>query len=153
MADREVGPQRPACEESDRDDRGPVQRTIELVAGRWTLAVLIELYRGGRRYGDLDAVLDGVSHKLLTDTLRRADRGALIIRHVDSGRVDTVALHAPKLPVRRGREWLVHHLMMGRLRGHLHTVHKPILGTAGSRARDSSSYSLDDGPSPCSPNG
>lgn len=44
------------------------QRVISLIDGRWTLAVLAELVDGGRRYQELDDALDGVSHKVLTDT-------------------------------------------------------------------------------------
>jgi DNA-binding HxlR family transcriptional regulator len=44
---------------------------IVLLAGRWTMPVLAELADGGRRYQDLDHALEGVSHKVLTATLRR----------------------------------------------------------------------------------
>ncbi len=69
------------------------QQTIELLAGRLTIAVLVELSESGRRYQDLDTLLDDVSHKVLTDTLRRAERDGLITRHVDSSRVDTSTLY------------------------------------------------------------
>jgi DNA-binding HxlR family transcriptional regulator len=49
-------------------NRWESQRVIGLIDGRWTLAVLAELRVGGRRYQDLDEALDGVSHKVLTDT-------------------------------------------------------------------------------------
>jgi len=41
-----------------------------LLSGRWTPAVLAELRDGGPRYQDFD----GVSHKLLADTLRGDER-------------------------------------------------------------------------------
>jgi DNA-binding HxlR family transcriptional regulator len=69
------------------------RRVIQLVEGRWTLAVLAELLEGGRRYQELDDALDGVSHKVLTDTLRRAERDGLITRHLDPSRVDTATLY------------------------------------------------------------
>ena len=69
------------------------QRVISLIDGRWTLAVLAELVDGGRRYQELDDALDGVSHKVLTDTLRRAERDGLVVRHLDPGRVDTATLY------------------------------------------------------------
>jgi DNA-binding HxlR family transcriptional regulator len=62
---------------------------VQLLDGRWTLAVLVELADGGRRYQDLDDALDGVSHKVLTDTLRRAESDGLVVRHLDPGRVET----------------------------------------------------------------
>jgi len=46
---------------------------VELLAGRWTLAVLNELAESGHRYQDLYDALDGVSYKVLTDRFRRAE--------------------------------------------------------------------------------
>jgi hypothetical protein len=62
---------------------------IGLMDGRWTVAVLTELQDGGRRYQELDHV----SHKVLTDTLRRLERYGLVVRHLDPSRVDTATLH------------------------------------------------------------
>jgi DNA-binding HxlR family transcriptional regulator len=56
----------------------------------WTLAVLVN---GGRRYQDLHDVLDGVSHQVLTDTLRQAERDGPIARHLDANRAETAALY------------------------------------------------------------
>lgn len=64
-----------------------------LIGGRWTLMMLAELASGGRRYQDLHEALEGISHKVLTDTLRRAERDGLIRRHLDSGRMDTANLY------------------------------------------------------------
>jgi DNA-binding HxlR family transcriptional regulator len=69
------------------------QRLVALIDGRWTLALLAELLDEGRRYQELDEALDGVSHKVLTDTLRRAERDGLIARHLDPSRVDTATLY------------------------------------------------------------
>ena len=66
---------------------------VGLIGGRWTLMMLAELAAGGRRYQDLHDGLDGISHKVLTDTLRRAERDGLIGRHLDSGRMDTANLY------------------------------------------------------------
>jgi len=48
---------------------------------------------GGRRYQDLHDALDGISPKVLTETLRRAERDGLIRRHLDSGRMETANLY------------------------------------------------------------
>lgn len=69
---------------------GPV---VQMLGGRWTLAVLGELYERGRRYQDLDEALDAVSHKVLTDTLRRAERDGLVTRQLDAGRVETATVY------------------------------------------------------------
>jgi DNA-binding HxlR family transcriptional regulator len=64
-----------------------------LIGSRWTLKVLAVLSAGGRRYQDIHSTLDGVSHKVLTDTLRSAERNGLIIRRLDSERTDTTTLY------------------------------------------------------------
>lgn len=68
-------------------------KLVQLLSGRWTLAVFSELHERGRRYQELDDALDGISHKVLTDTLRRAERDGLIVRHVDPGRIETATLY------------------------------------------------------------
>jgi DNA-binding HxlR family transcriptional regulator len=64
-----------------------------LIGARWTLKVLAELTAGGRRYQDVHDALDGVSHKVLTGTLRSAERDGLISRRLDSERTDTTTLY------------------------------------------------------------
>jgi DNA-binding HxlR family transcriptional regulator len=54
------------------------RQLLELLAGRWTPAVLSELQDKGRRYQDLDEAIADISHKVLTDTLRRAERDGFI---------------------------------------------------------------------------
>jgi DNA-binding HxlR family transcriptional regulator len=66
---------------------------VGLIGGRWTLMVLAELAAGGLRFQNLHDVVDGVSPKVLTDTLRRAERDGLIRRHLDSGRMGTATLY------------------------------------------------------------
>jgi DNA-binding HxlR family transcriptional regulator len=45
---------------------------VHLLDGRWTPALLSQLVDGGCRYQDLHDALNGISYKVLTDTLRRA---------------------------------------------------------------------------------
>jgi DNA-binding HxlR family transcriptional regulator len=66
---------------------------VQLLAGRWTVALLSELGNADRRYQDLHDALDGISHKVLTETLRRAERDGLISRRLDSGHVGTATLY------------------------------------------------------------
>jgi DNA-binding HxlR family transcriptional regulator len=66
---------------------------VRLIMGRWTLKVMAELSEGGRRYQDLHDALGGISHKSLTDTLRRAERDGLVMRHVDAERVVIATLY------------------------------------------------------------
>ena len=69
------------------------RRGIELLAGRWTVEVLVQLAHRGRRYQDLNEALEEVSRKVLTDTLRRAERDGLVVRHVDRNRIGTATLY------------------------------------------------------------
>ncbi|MDA8284471.1 MAG: winged helix-turn-helix transcriptional regulator [Actinomycetota bacterium] len=66
---------------------------VGLLGGRWTLAVVAELEKGGRRSQDLHDALGGVFYKVLTDTLRRAERDGLISRRLDEGRIETATLY------------------------------------------------------------
>lgn len=80
----------------EKSDKGQSERSralVALLAGRWTLAVIDELAEGGRRYQDVHDALDGISHKVLTDTLRRAERDGIVARRLDSGRMETATLY------------------------------------------------------------
>ena len=68
-------------------------RFIQLLGGRWTLRVLTHLAGVGRRYQDLHNALDGVSYKVRTDTLRRAERDGLVARRFDPRRVEIATLY------------------------------------------------------------
>lgn len=54
--------------------------------------MLAGLLERGRRYQDLHDPLDGISYKVLTETLRRAERG-FVARHLDGGRIETATLY------------------------------------------------------------
>ena len=68
-------------------------RFFALVGARWCLPIIEQLGEGGRRYQDLHDALDGISYKVLTETLRRAERDGLITRRLDGGRVETTTLY------------------------------------------------------------
>jgi DNA-binding HxlR family transcriptional regulator len=69
------------------------EQFIRLLGGRWTLAILTGLANGGLRYQGVYEALDGISFKVLTETLRRAERDGLIARHLDPCRVETSTLY------------------------------------------------------------
>jgi DNA-binding HxlR family transcriptional regulator len=71
----------------------PANPLVQLLAGRWTLALLAELLDHGHRYQDLHDAVDGISYKVLTETLRRAERDGLIARHLDGERIETTTLY------------------------------------------------------------
>jgi DNA-binding HxlR family transcriptional regulator len=75
------------------DRRPEAQHVVHLLSGRWTLAVLAELGSGGRRYQELHDSVDGIAHKVLTETLRRMERDGLIARHLDADHIETATLY------------------------------------------------------------
>lgn len=58
----------------------PVTATLELIGGRWKAAILYYLSYGPRRFGQLDAVITGISRKVLTDQLKELEKDNLISR-------------------------------------------------------------------------
>lgn len=66
---------------------------IGLMRRRWTIDVVAVLAQGDRRYQEIHDALDGVSYKVLTETLRRAERDGLLSRHLAPDRIDTATLY------------------------------------------------------------
>src|SRR4030081_369744 len=60
----------------------PGHQVLQQVAEKWASLVICALRGGPRRYGDLHRSLDGVSQKMLTQTLRRMERAGLVERRV-----------------------------------------------------------------------
>ncbi|MFD5627601.1 MULTISPECIES: winged helix-turn-helix transcriptional regulator [unclassified Streptomyces] len=61
----------------------PTRAVLELIAGKWTMLVLVALEDGRpMRFGELRRRLDGVTPKVLTQTLRALEREGLVTRDV-----------------------------------------------------------------------
>lgn len=58
----------------------PSRAILELIADKWTLLILPALKRGPKRNGDLMRLIEGVSQKMLTQTLRDLERNGLVDR-------------------------------------------------------------------------
>ncbi len=56
-----------------------IQRTLDLIGDRWTLLILRDLFRGVRRFGQLQADLS-IARNLLTDRLNRLCAGGIVER-------------------------------------------------------------------------
>jgi DNA-binding HxlR family transcriptional regulator len=66
-----------------RDTPGDVTREVlDRVGDRWTVQVLGVLSGGRRRHSELAARIEGVSQKMLTQTLRALERDGLVCRTV-----------------------------------------------------------------------
>lgn len=57
------------------------RRFIELVGDKWTLLILYVLRSGPKRNGELMRLIEGISQKMLTQTLRTLVANGLVERH------------------------------------------------------------------------
>lgn len=65
------------------NDKCPSRQVITLIADKWSLLILWALNREGTlRYGELHRTVQGISQKMLTQTLRELERNGLVRRTV-----------------------------------------------------------------------
>ena len=64
------------------DPRCGAREVFEAVTGRWGPLVVMALKGGKRRHGELRRELEGVSQKMLIQTLRNLERNGLVEREV-----------------------------------------------------------------------
>jgi DNA-binding HxlR family transcriptional regulator len=64
----------------------PSQGILALIGGKWSMLILCALRSGPRRTHDLKRRLEGVSAKMLTQTLRELERHGIVARR-DFGEV------------------------------------------------------------------
>lgn len=67
----------------------PSRQLLDRIGDKWTVLVIGVLQSGPQRYGDIARAIDGVSQKMLTQTLRHLERDGLVTRTVQ-----------PQVPVR-----------------------------------------------------
>ncbi|MGW0610205.1 winged helix-turn-helix transcriptional regulator [Streptomyces sp. NPDC002788] len=60
----------------------PSRTSLARIANKWTAMVVIALSGGRMRFRDLRTTVDGISAKVLTDTLRDLERDGIVTRHV-----------------------------------------------------------------------
>lgn len=60
----------------------PTRRALDLIADKWTVLVIYLLADGTARYSDLHRAIDGISQKMLTQTLRHLESNGLVSRKV-----------------------------------------------------------------------
>lgn len=58
----------------------PVTATLSVIGGRWKPILLYTLSNGSKRFGQLDAIISGISRKILTEQLRELEASGLVIR-------------------------------------------------------------------------
>lgn len=60
----------------------PSRELVEILSGKWATLLLWSLAREPMRFGELRRRLDGVTQKMLTQTLRTLERNGLVSRTV-----------------------------------------------------------------------
>ena len=60
----------------------PTRQVLDRIGDRWTVLVLLLLDRGTHRFGELTREIEGISPKVLTQTLRALERDGLVSREV-----------------------------------------------------------------------
>lgn len=60
----------------------PTREALDRLASKWTILIVDALEDGPLRYGALRRRIEGVSQKMLTQTLRELQRDGLVARHV-----------------------------------------------------------------------
>lgn len=60
----------------------PTQQVLDVVANKWSVIILYCLAYGTRRYGEIQRRIEGISQKVLTQSLRKLERHGLVERRV-----------------------------------------------------------------------
>jgi DNA-binding HxlR family transcriptional regulator len=60
----------------------PVATTVSLIGSKWKLLIIRNLLQRSWRFNELKNNLDGISQKVLTDSLRSMEEDGLIVRTV-----------------------------------------------------------------------
>lgn len=65
-------------------DKCPVMRALDLIANKWTVPVIYNLYCTGEaiRFGELQRRIETITQKELTKRLRELEKAGLILRRV-----------------------------------------------------------------------
>ncbi len=69
------------------DDRCTVYRTMGFLSKKWTLLIILELYRGGcqwKRFSEIKRSMNGITPKVLSDRLKEMLEEGVIENRTDS---------------------------------------------------------------------
>jgi DNA-binding HxlR family transcriptional regulator len=94
----------------------PSRRILDRIGDRWTVLIIDTLGEGDARFSQLRRRIEGISQKMLTQTLRALERDGLVRRTVYPEvpvRVEYALTDAGRTllePLRALQEWAVEHL-------------------------------------------
>ncbi|GAB2828672.1 helix-turn-helix domain-containing protein [Actinoallomurus bryophytorum] len=64
------------------DPECPTRQVLDRIGDRWTVLIVLSLRDGARRFTELRKAVNGVTPKVLTQTLRAMERDGLLTRRV-----------------------------------------------------------------------
>jgi len=92
----------------------PSRQSLARIANKWTAMIVILLHERPRRFGELHTEVEGISKKVLVDTLRALERDGMLDRATDGDGVTRYrltdlgrTLHEPLLALQR---WAQQHV-------------------------------------------
>jgi DNA-binding HxlR family transcriptional regulator len=94
----------------------PTRKLLDRIGDRWTVLLVTTLADGPKRFTELAQRIDGISQKMLTQTLRGLERDGLVTRTVYAQvppRVDyelTETGHSLLGPLQALEDWVVEHM-------------------------------------------
>jgi len=71
-----------ACLSPEPGNPCPVRSILERVGDKWATQIVSQLAQGPVRFNDLKRQVDGISQRMLTETLRKLERDGLLTRTV-----------------------------------------------------------------------
>ena len=60
----------------------PVERTLDVIGGRWKVLILRELFLGVKRFNELQRAVNGITQKMLTQQLREMESDGIVHREI-----------------------------------------------------------------------
>ncbi|MFF0153478.1 winged helix-turn-helix transcriptional regulator [Micromonospora sp. NPDC005203] len=118
----------------------PTRHILDRIGDRWTVLIVGALWDGSARFSELRRRVEGVSQKMLTQTLRGLERDGLVRRTVYPEvpvRVEYALTEAGRTlrgPLRALEEWSITHL--GDVSAAQEAYDRANLQAAGSTDRD-----------------
>ena len=60
----------------------PIEKTLRVIGGKWTILILRDLFNGTKRFGELQRSLHGISPKTLSERLKQLEAQGIIRRMI-----------------------------------------------------------------------
>lgn len=74
-----------------------IYKTISIIGKKWTLLILLELYKGKepyKRFNELKNALENITPKVLVQRLRELEDDGIVLRRVDTSHIPITSEYA-----------------------------------------------------------